>query len=69
MRLRHVQASGGTPGAGYLQEDSIVPSDCLLSVPRPLKGSIDDLRVYNRALSASQIQRFYNMGAVALQVN
>jgi len=29
---------------------------------RPLDGKLDDVRIYNRALSASEIQRLYNMG-------
>ena len=28
----------------------------------PLNGSLDDVRIYNRALSASEIQQLYNMG-------
>ena len=28
----------------------------------PLKGFIDDVRVYNRALSASEVLQLYNMG-------
>jgi len=31
-------------------------------------GLIDDTRIYNRALSASEIKRLYNMGATALQI-
>ncbi len=31
---------------------------------RPFDGSLDDVRVYNRALSASEIKELYNMGSV-----
>ncbi len=31
-------------------------------------GLIDDVRVYNRALSAGEIKRLYNMGGVALKI-
>jgi len=29
---------------------------------RPFKGSIDDIRIYNRALSAGEVQALYNLG-------
>jgi hypothetical protein len=28
----------------------------------PFKGRIDDVRIYNRALSATEIKQLYNMG-------
>ncbi|MFH0804487.1 MAG: LamG-like jellyroll fold domain-containing protein [Candidatus Zambryskibacteria bacterium] len=31
-------------------------------------GPIDDVRIYNRALSASEVKRLYNMGAEALKI-
>jgi Concanavalin A-like lectin/glucanases superfamily len=32
------------------------------AVPGKFDGSIDDVRIYNRALSADEIKRLYNMG-------
>ena len=29
----------------------------------PFKGSVDDVRIYNRALSAAEVQQLYNIGA------
>ena len=32
------------------------------SVPRPFNGLIDDIRIYDRALSAAEVQALYNLG-------
>ncbi|MEK7560853.1 MAG: LamG domain-containing protein [Patescibacteria group bacterium] len=37
-------------------------SSCLGTLLKPWKGLIDDVRVYNRALSADEIRRLYNIG-------
>lgn len=35
----------------------------------PFKGSIDDVRVYNRALTPSEVKRLYNQGASQLNIS
>jgi len=37
-------------------------SDCTVDTSRSFIGSIDDVRIYNRALTADEIKRLYNMG-------
>ncbi|MDE2237223.1 MAG: hypothetical protein KGK30_04990, partial [Elusimicrobia bacterium] len=32
------------------------------SLVDPLTGTLDDVRIYNRALSAAEVQELYNMG-------
>jgi hypothetical protein len=32
-----------------------------------MNGGVDDIRVYNRALSASEVQHLYTLGTVIIQ--
>jgi hypothetical protein len=53
-----------TDGAGSRLSDSAydVVVGNWKSADRPFNGTLDDVRVYNRALSASEVQQLYNLG-------
>jgi hypothetical protein len=52
-------ASSGTPATGAIQ----------VYLGAGFNGSMDDVRIYNRALSASEITQLYNLGAAKLNIN
>ena len=55
--IRNVSADNTKPLViGAWTQEGVQPGTYLFS------GTIDDVRVYNRALSASEIQRLYNLG-------
>ena len=68
---------------GVLEDSNTLPSGNLPSDTGPLRisadyqttpanffgGSLDDIRLYNRALSAGEVQRLYALGTAAIKVN
>jgi hypothetical protein len=49
-------------GINNIRIGSIGPYWISQGYPSYFSGSIDDVRVYNRALSASEVKQLYNMG-------
>jgi hypothetical protein len=60
------QTVGGTNGNGNRVSDAdqniFIGNDASVSYQRTFGGLIDDVRIYNRALSAQEVKRLYNMG-------
>jgi hypothetical protein len=52
----------GTQGTSFIGNQQIVST-------RAFNGFIDDVRVYNRALSVSEILEIYNLGVVVVEPN
>ena len=54
-----------TPYTGVIDKDTEpvwIGTDSTGGIHGPFNGSIDDVRVYNRALSATEITQLYNLG-------
>ena len=54
-------------GSGTLNADPLTSSQAFTignntATDRAFNGSLDDVRIYNRALSAQEVKRLYNMG-------
>lgn len=61
--VKKTTSGAGQDGTGSINSDGgnvqTISSD---NTTRVFDGLIDEVRIYNRALSASEIQRLYNMG-------
>ena len=63
-----LQTLGITGDFAAISNTNVIGADNI-SVPRDnIRGFMDDVRIYNRALSAGEVRRLYNMGA-ATKIN
>jgi hypothetical protein len=51
-----------TTGAGSFSATTNTSSICLNAANNRLNGQIDDIRIYNRALTAGEVRQLYNVG-------
>ena len=69
--FNNVDVSAGTSGSGSIRDNDSLSSFGIggnTSDIRNFNGLIDEVRVYNRALTASEIQALYNLGARRFKV-
>ncbi|OGZ43466.1 MAG: hypothetical protein A3C84_01945 [Candidatus Ryanbacteria bacterium RIFCSPHIGHO2_02_FULL_48_12] len=61
--------STSAPNCPATSNTSLHIGDSLNLAPRQFDGLIDDVRIYNRALSSDEIKRLYSMGGSKLQTS
>ena len=65
--LNGQQVATGTGGGSLLTSDAnVLIGHEASSVPRPFIGFIDEVHIFNRALSASEIKAIYDAGGAGL---